>query len=140
MVTKMNNVSIYVLNLESAVSFYVDKLGCKVHTDILIEPNTRWIMVYPPGQPDLQLMLIPVEEGLIFRGLQVQKMRELIRQEVFSYGVFKCGHLRATYEDLKAKGVRFLMEPGEGFLGQYEAAFVDDSGNWFRLTQDDDAV
>ncbi len=140
MVIKMNNISIYVLNLESAVSFYVDKLGCKVHTHILIESGTRWVMVYPPGQPDLQLMLIPVEEGLLFNGLQVLKLRELIGQEAFSYGVFKCKHLRATYEDLKAKGVRFLLEPGEGFLGQYEAAFMDDSGNWFRLTQDDDAV
>ncbi len=140
MVTTMNNLSIYVLNLESALSFYVDKLGCKLHTDVLIEPDTHWVMVCPPHQPDLQLLLIPVEEGLIFKGVQVQNMRKLIRQQVFSYGVFKCQHLEATCQQLKAKGVRFLADPGKGFLGQYEAAFVDDSGNWFRLSEEDDAV
>ncbi len=140
MVPKMHNISIYVLSLQSAVSFYVDKLGCKVHTDVFIEPDTHWVLVYPPNQPDLQLLLIPVEEGLLFRGSQVQQMRKLIQQQVFSHGVFKCGHLHATYEQLKAKGVKFLAGPGEGFLGQYEAAFLDDSGNWFRLTEDETAV
>jgi catechol 2,3-dioxygenase-like lactoylglutathione lyase family enzyme len=140
MITKMNTITVYVLNLESAVSFYVNTLGFEVHTDILIEPDMRWVSVFTPGQPDLQLMLIPVEEGLLFSGEQVQKMRDFIRQEIFSCGVFKCEDLKATYASLKAKGVRFLMEPGEGFLGQYEAAFLDDSGNWFRLTQDTNAV
>ncbi len=140
MVTRMNNISIYVLNLESAVSFYVDKLGCQVQTDIVIEPDTHWLLVCPPDQPDLQLLLIPVENGAVFTGEQARKMRELIGQQLFSYGVFKCRNLKATYQTLKAKGVRFLTAPGRGFLGQYEAAFVDDSGNWFRLTQAGDAI
>ncbi|MBD0254635.1 MAG: VOC family protein [Cytophagales bacterium] len=140
MVTRMNNISIYVLNLESATSFYVDKLGCQVRSDIVIDPNTHWLLVCPPDQPDLQLLLIPVENGAVFTGEQARKMRELIGQQLFSYGVFKCRNLKDTYQALKAKGVRFLTAPGDGFLGQYEAAFVDDSGNWFRLTQDGDAV
>ena len=139
-ISKLVSVSIYVRNLESAISFYVDTLGFRVHTEIIIEPDVRWVSVYNPYQPDLQLMLIPVEEGMIFLKEQAEKMRELLRQEIFSHAVFKCQDLEATCEDLKAKGVRFLMEPGEGFLGQYEAAFVDDSGNWFRLTQDNDPV
>jgi hypothetical protein len=85
-------------------------------------------------------MLIPVEEGIIFNSEQVKTMRELIRHETFSYGVFRCRDLQTTCKELKNKGVRLLMEPGEGFLGQYEAAFADDSGNWFRLTQDADAI
>ena len=140
MISKMVSVSIYVRNLESALSFYIDTLGFRMHTEIIIEPDVRWVSVCSPYQPDLQLMLIPVEEGMLFVKEQAEKMRELMREEIFSHGVFKCQDLRATYEELKAKGVRFLMEPGEGFLGQYEAAFVDDSGNWFRLTQDNDPV
>lgn len=140
MITSILSVSVYVLNLESALSFYVNKLGFEVHTSILIEPNLHWASVCTPDQPGHQLMLIPVEEGMIFTGDQVQKMRDLIRQEVFSYGVFQCRNLKRTCSVLKRKGVRFLMEPGEGFLGQYEAAFMDDSGNWFRLTEDVDAV
>jgi catechol 2,3-dioxygenase-like lactoylglutathione lyase family enzyme len=140
MITKLNNISIYVLDLERAVSFYVDKLGFKVHTDILIDRDKHWVSLCTAEQPDLQIMIIPVEEGILFRGEQVKKMRSLIKQQIFSYGVFKCEDIRITYETLKAKGVNFLMEPGEGFLGQYEAAFLDDSGNWFRLTEDNEAV
>jgi catechol 2,3-dioxygenase-like lactoylglutathione lyase family enzyme len=140
MVTRMNNISIYVRNLESAVAFYVDKLGCQVRTDIALGPDTHWLLVCPPDQPELQLLLIPVEPGAVFTGEQARQMRELIGQQLFSYGVFKCRNLRETYQALKAKGVRFLTAPGPGFLGQYEAAFVDDSGNWFRLTQEGDAV
>ncbi len=41
---------------------------------------------------------------------------------------------RATYADLKAKGVTFLQEPAERPYG-VEALFRDDSGNWSSLTQ-----
>jgi catechol 2,3-dioxygenase-like lactoylglutathione lyase family enzyme len=140
MITNIISVSVYVLDLESALSFYVNSLGFEVHTNIFIEPSMRWASVCTPGHPDQQLMLIPVEEGMLFSGDQVQKMQSLIREEIFSYGVFRCQDLKATCANLKSKGVRFLMEPGEGFLGQYEAAFMDDSGNWFRLTEDWDAV
>src|ERR1700712_2838847 len=140
MITNIVSVSVYVLDLERALSFYVNTLGFEVHTNIFIEPNARWASVCTPGHPDQQLMLIPVEEGTIFSGDQVHKMQSLIREEIFSYGVFRCHDLKATCATLKSRGVRFLMEPGEGFLGQYEAAFIDDSGNWFRLTEDLDAV
>jgi catechol 2,3-dioxygenase-like lactoylglutathione lyase family enzyme len=140
MITNIVSVTVFVLNLERALSFYVHTLGFEVHTNIFIEPRSRWVSVCTPCHPDQQLMLIPVEEGTLFSGDQVQKMQSLIRDEIFSYGVFRCYNLQDTCNILKSRGVRFLMEPGEGFLGQYEAAFVDDSGNWIRLTQDVDAV
>ena len=140
MIIHLNSISIYVLDLERAVRFYVDKLGFEVHTDILVDEDRKWVSLYTAAQPQLQIMIIPVEEGVLFKPIQAQKMRDLIGEQFFSYGVFKCEDVKATYEALKAKGVNFIMEPGEGFLGQYEAAFIDDSGNWFRLTQDTDAV
>lgn len=140
MLTGLVSISVYVLNLESALRFYVDQLGFQVHTDIVIDSEKRWASVCMPDQPDNQLMLIPVEEGTIFTRKQVENLQELIRHEIFSYGVFRCSNLDETYRDLQSKGVKFLMRPGEGFLGQYEAAFTDDSGNWFRLTEDPDAV
>jgi catechol 2,3-dioxygenase-like lactoylglutathione lyase family enzyme len=140
MLTNLISCSIYVLNLEAALDFYVDRLGFEVHTDIIFDAEKRWASVCMPADPDQQLMLIPVEEGAIFDREQAKNMRELIRHEIFSYGVFRCSNLESTCRELKSKGVRFLMEPGTGFMGQYEAAFTDDSGNWFRLTEDPDAV
>jgi catechol 2,3-dioxygenase-like lactoylglutathione lyase family enzyme len=140
MLTGLTSITVYVLNLENALKFYVDQLGFQVHTDIVIDSDKRWASVCMPDQPNNQLMLIPVEEGTIFTRKQVENLQDLIRHEIFSYGVFRCSNLRETYVELQKKGVRFLMKPGEGFLGQYEAAFTDDSGNWFRLTEDPDAV
>jgi len=132
--------SVYVLNLENALKFYVDQLGFRIHTDIVIDASKRWASVCMPSEPNKQLMLIPVEEGAIFTKEQAKNLKDLIRHEVFSSGVFRCNNINETYDSLSRKGVKFLMKPGEGFLGQYEAAFTDDSGNWFRLTEDPDAV
>jgi len=41
---------------------------------------------------------------------------------------------RATYEELKAKGVQFKSEPKEQFYG-IEAIVTDGCGNWFSMTQ-----
>ena len=41
---------------------------------------------------------------------------------------------RATYAELKAKGVAFMSEPKEQLYG-IEALFKDNSGNWFSLTE-----
>ena len=140
MITSIINTSVYVLNLERALEFYVGKLGFRVHTDILIDGNTRCASLYIAGDPAKQLILIPVEKGPIFGEEDALAMQQLIRHEVFSYGVFRCSNLKQTFNYLKKKGVKFLMEPGSGFLGQYEASFIDDSGNWFRLTEHTDAV
>jgi len=140
MLTGLISMSVYVLNLENALKFYVEQLGFQVHTDIVIDADKRWASVCMPDEPDKQLMLIPVEEGTIFTKEQAKNLQDLIRQEIFSSGVFRCNDVNETYRALRQKGVKFLMRPGEGFLGQYEAAFTDDSGNWFRLTQDPDAV
>jgi catechol 2,3-dioxygenase-like lactoylglutathione lyase family enzyme len=132
MITKMNQVSIFVLNQESAYEFYVNKLGFKVHTDAEMGQGMRWLTVCPPEQPDLEITLLPVVEGMIFKGDAATQMKQLVKNGTFGFGVFECNDLNATYEELKAKGVVFKKPPTKEFYG-YEALFVDDSGNWFSL-------
>jgi len=134
MITKMNHVSIYVLDQESAHDFYVDKLGFKVHTDAPMGPGKRWLTVTPPDQPDLEIALMLIDEGMMFTKDSAAKMRELVKSGTFGFGVFQCNDLNATYEELTAKGVEFTKPPTEEFYG-YEALFKDDSGNWFSLGQ-----
>ena len=134
MITKMNHVSIYVLDQESAHDFYVDKLGFKVHTDAPMGPGKRWLTVTPPDQPDLEIALMLIDEGMMFTTDSAAKMRELVKSGTFGFGVFECNDLNATYEELTAKGVEFTKPPTEEFYG-YEALFKDDSGNWFSLGQ-----
>jgi uncharacterized glyoxalase superfamily protein PhnB len=47
---------------------------------------------------------------------------------------FEVDDCRATYEELKAKGVQFRSEPEEQFYG-IECTMMDYSGNWFSVTQ-----
>ena len=134
MITKLNHVSIFVLDQDSAFDFYVNKLGFKVHTDASMGPGKRWLTVTPPEQPELEITLMLVDDGMMFNKDSAAKMRELVRSGTFGFGVFECEDLRATYEELKAKGVEFTKQPTEEFYG-YEALFKDDSGNWFSLGQ-----
>ncbi len=134
MLTKLSHATIYVLNQDSAYEFYVNKLGFKVHTDAPMGPGMRWLTVTPPEQPDLEIILMPTEEGMTFKGEAVNQMKELIKKGTFGFGVFECNDLIATYEELKGKGVVFKKPPTKEFYG-YEALFVDDSGNWFSLGQ-----
>lgn len=134
MITKMNHVSIFVLNQDSAYEFYVNKLGFKVHTDAPMGPEMRWLTVCPPEQPDLEITLIPIEDGIMFKDGSAKVMRELVKKGTFGFGVFECNDINATYEELKEKGVEFTKAPKEEFYG-IEALFKDDSGNWFSLGQ-----
>src|ERR1043166_2155909 len=132
MITKLNHVSIFVLDQDSAFDFYVNKLGFKVHTDAPMGPDARWLTLTAPAQPDLEITLIKIADGMMFKGAAVKQMQELVKSGSFGFGVFECDDLLATYEELKAKGVVFKKAPTKEFYG-YEALFVDDSGNWFSL-------
>ena len=134
MITKMTHVCVYVLNQESAYDFYVNKLGFKVHTDAPMGEGVRWLTVVPPDQPELEITLFLVAEGSMFSKEATQTMVDLIKKGTFGPGVLGCKDILATYEELKAKGVEFKKSPTKEFYG-YEALFVDDSGNWFSLSQ-----
>lgn len=137
MITRMNHVSVFVLNQDSAYEFYVNKLGFKVHTDAPMGPGMRWLTVYPPEQPELEIALMLIEEGSteegrMFNSESARTMRELVKKGTFGFGVFECDNLLVTYEELKAKGVEFTKPPTKEFYA-FEALFKDDSGNWFSL-------
>lgn len=134
MITKLNHVSIFVLNQESAYDFYVNKLGFTVHTDAPMGPGMRWLTVTPPEQPELEISLMSIEEGMMFKKEAAAQMRDLVSKGTFGFGVFECNDLLATYEELKARGVVFKKAPTKEFYG-FEALIVDDSGNWFSLGQ-----
>jgi catechol 2,3-dioxygenase-like lactoylglutathione lyase family enzyme len=137
MITKLNHVSIFVLDQESAYDFYVNKLGFKVHTDAKMGPGMRWLTVTPPDQPDVEISLMAISAGMLFDEASAAAMRDLVSKGTFGFGVFECNDLLATYEELKAKGVEFTKPPTQEFYG-FEALFKDDSGNWFSLGQKKD--
>src|SRR5579871_3474229 len=134
MITKLSHVSIYVLDQNSAYDFYVNKLGFKVHTDAEFGEGFRWLTVTPPDQPDLEITLMEIKPGMALDEETAAALKTLISNGKIGIGVLETPDCRKTYEELKAKGVKFRSEPEEQFYG-IEAIMQDDSGNWFSVTQ-----
>ncbi len=134
MISRLSHAGIFVLDQESAKDFYVNKLGFTLVTDAPFGEGNRWLTVSPPEQPEIEITLMAVSEGLMFTKDTAKQMQQLVKNGTFGFGVFECKDIYATYEELKAKGVKFSKEPKEQFYG-IEAIFQDDSGNWFSLGQ-----
>ncbi|HEX5653875.1 MAG TPA: VOC family protein [Chitinophagaceae bacterium] len=141
MITKMSHTTLFVLDQDKAYDFYVTKLGFKVNTDVVMDGQDcgegeapskfRWLTLNPPEQPDLEIVLMPVS-GLDEEAEKALKL--LLEKGVMGAGVWHTNDCRATYEELKKKGVEFKSEPKEQFYG-VECILSDGCGNWFSMTE-----
>ena len=136
MIQRQSHSTIYVIDQEGALEFYRDKLGFEVRTDMPMadEGDVRWLTVSPKGQPDLEIVLMPVVTGPVFDASSAERMKELVEQGKVGIGVFETDDVHGDYERLGKMGVEFVSPPRELFYGT-EAIVKDDSGNWFSLTQ-----
>src|ERR1700688_2161034 len=112
MITRISHTSFFVLDQEKAYDFYVNKLGFNVHTDVKMDNGLRWLTVTPPEQPDLEIaLIIPFGGGMSNDEDVKQAFTLLLEKGVMGAGVLHTPDCRATYEELKAKGVVFKCEP-----------------------------
>jgi catechol 2,3-dioxygenase-like lactoylglutathione lyase family enzyme len=132
MIKRLSHSIVYVLDQERALTFYTEVLGFEVRSDATLD-GFRWLTVGPKDQPDVSL-LIAFPAPPMFAPEDAEAVRSLVAKGAFGGGVLETDNCRATYEQLKARGVTFLQEPIERPYG-VEAVFRDDSGNWFSLTQ-----
>ena len=86
MITKLNHVSLFVLDQERAYDFYVNKLGFRVNTDAEMGAKGRWLTVNPPEQPDLELTLIAIDDKMMFDKDSAETMRRLVAAGTFGFG------------------------------------------------------
>ena len=133
MITRLSHATIYVLNQEEAKQFYTEKLGFEVRTDVTME-GFRWLTVGPKTQKDLEIILMEAKPGPMMEAETAAQLRKFIEKGLMGAGVFETNDCRATYEELKQKGVEFLSPPQERPYG-IEALLKDNSGNWFSMTQ-----
>lgn len=134
MISRMSHATIFVNNQNEALEFYRDKLGLRVHTDAMVGEDFRWLTMCTNDQPDFEIVLMEPKPGMLMDEQTSQQLRAIMSKGVLGAGVFNTNDCRGTYEELKAKGVRFISEPAERPYG-IEAVFQDNSGNWFSLTQ-----
>lgn len=131
---KMTHTPIFVLDQDAALDFYVNKLGFEVHTDAMMGPDFRWLTVCSKDAPGFEIILMKVSKEFMKDEESYNMLKTLVEKGKLGAGVFETSDCRATYEELKSKGVEFLSPPEERFYG-IECVMKDNSGNWFSLTQ-----
>jgi catechol 2,3-dioxygenase-like lactoylglutathione lyase family enzyme len=134
MIRRISHTTVYVLDQDAALKFYRDQMGFEVRTDATMDSGFRWLTVGPKTQPDMELVLMKVAEGPMCDAATARALKELVQKGTFGIGVFETDDCRATYAELKARGVEFRGPPEERFYG-IEAVGKDNSGNWFSMTQ-----
>ena len=128
----LSHICLWVNDQDEARDFYVDKLGFELREDTTMA-GFRWLTLSPPDQPELEISVV-VPGGPALDPGTAQQVRELMAKGVIGGLIFQTDDCRATYEELRARGVEFTEEPNERPYG-IDAAFRDPSGNGFRLVQ-----
>ena len=132
MITKLNVASIFVLDKEEALDFYVNKLGLEKGQDVR-QGSYRWLTVRVPGngtEISLEQPGSPLHDDTT-----AAQLRELISKGAMSSLVFNTDDVRGLYETLQARGVTdFTQEPIEHFYGT-DMGLRDPFGNAIRILQ-----
>jgi len=123
---------IYVRDQDEALQFYTDKLGFEVHTDVR-NGDYRWLTVRLPDQPTFQLGLFKAQAPVVDDST-AQSLNEAVAKGAMPRLVLVVDDCRATYEDMRGRGVEFTQEPTERY-GNVDASFRDPSGNGWKMLQ-----
>jgi catechol 2,3-dioxygenase-like lactoylglutathione lyase family enzyme len=133
MIDRLNVASIYVLDKDQALDFYVNKLGLAVGSDFT-QGNYRWLTVRVPGHPDTEISLEQPGSPLHDEAT-AEQLRELISKGALSGLVFITDDVRGLYETLQERGVDdFTQEPIDHFYGT-DMGLRDPFGNAIRILE-----
>ena len=133
MITRLHVTTIYVLDKDEALDFYVNKLGLEVGDDFK-QGDYRWLTVRVPGTTDTVVNLEEPGPPLHDEATGAQ-IRELITKGAMNGLVFQSDDVRALFETLKERGVTdFTQEPTEHFYGT-DLGIRDPFGNAIRILQ-----
>ena len=132
MITRLNVASIYVLDKDQALDFYVNKLGLEKGNDMR-QGTYRWLTVRVPG--DATEISLEVPGPPLHDEATAAQLRELIAKGAMSGLVFNATDVRRFYETLKTRGVtEFIQDPTEHFYGT-DMSVRDPFGNAIRIQQ-----
>ncbi|MBA2420770.1 MAG: VOC family protein [Thermoleophilaceae bacterium] len=133
MIKNITHSSVYVLDQDDALDFYVQKLGLEVKTDADLG-FMRWLTVNVPGDPEREILLEKPGPPAMDEAAAGQ-VRDLLTKGALGLGfILQTDDCQKTYEELKAKGVEFTQEPVERFYGT-DCALRDPFGNHIRVSQ-----
>src|ERR1700682_2705564 len=133
MINNLSVTSVWVLDKDEALDFYVNKLGLEKGQDFK-QGEYRWLTVRVPGDPGIEISLEqpgpPVQDEAT-----AAQLRELVTKGAMGGLVFHTDDARGLYETLKKRGVTdFTQEPIDHFYGT-DMGIRDPFGNAIRILQ-----
>jgi predicted enzyme related to lactoylglutathione lyase len=133
---RIANAQLWVHDQEEALAFYTEKVGMEVTADVSMPElgDFRWLCVAPPGQPEVSIVLMAIPGPPMFEQETVDQIKAVMAKGVAGTVFLTTDDCRASFEELKGRGVEFVEEPEERPYG-IDAGFRDPSGNHLRLTQ-----
>ncbi len=133
MIKNLNVTTIYVLDKDEALDFYVNKLGLEVGDDFK-QGSYRWLTVRVPGEEGIVVNLEEPGPPLHDEATGAQ-IRELVTKGAMNGLVFQTDDTRALFETLKERGVTdFTQDPTDHFYGT-DMGIRDPFGNAIRILQ-----
>jgi catechol 2,3-dioxygenase-like lactoylglutathione lyase family enzyme len=138
---RIANMQLWVHDQDEALDFYTKKLGFEVRADVTLPEmgDFRWLTVGPPGQEDVAITLMMIPGPPVFDPETTEQIRALMAKGAGATVFLTTDDCRASFEELKGRGVEFVEEPEERPYG-VDCGFRDVSGNHIRLTEVRDIV
>ena len=133
---KISVAQLWVHDQDEALDFYTKKVGLEVRTDVTVPElgDFRWLVVGPAGQPDIGIVLMAIPGEPVMDSQTADDVRNLMAKGFAGTVFLRTDDIRASYEDLKSRGVEFVEEPTQYPYGM-DSSFRDPSGNNLRLAQ-----
>jgi catechol 2,3-dioxygenase-like lactoylglutathione lyase family enzyme len=135
MLTQLTHAQVWVDDQDEALAFYTEKLGMELREDVTVPElgGFRWLSVGVPGQ-DVSITLMAVPGPPVFDEATRDQIRSLLARGAAGGLFFATDDVKASYKELKSRGVEFSQEPTEQPYG-IDAGFRDPFGNHFRMMQ-----
>jgi catechol 2,3-dioxygenase-like lactoylglutathione lyase family enzyme len=133
---RISTAQLWVHDQDEALAFYTEKLGMELRADVSFPEmgDFRWLTVGPPGQEDFSIVLMAIPGPPMLNDETAEQIRDLVGKGFAGTVFLTTDDCRASYEELKARGVEFSEQPEERPYG-IDSGFHDPSGNSLRLTQ-----
>src|SRR5260221_13874417 len=97
----IGTVCLFVNDQDRAKNFWVNKAGFELRSDMPMGPSTRWVSVAPKGSYT-EMILYKIDENW-------EHYRDVVgKSQAITIDVID---MNKVHDDLKAKGVKFVLEP-----------------------------
>jgi catechol 2,3-dioxygenase-like lactoylglutathione lyase family enzyme len=125
MISHIHAVTILVSNQDKAIDYYVNVLGWVKTEDSPMGPDMRWVTVSPKGAETNFALSLP----------SWHTQKPSLEMGINTGIAFSTPDMKATFAELKKRGVKFKSEPEMMPWGKLGVWFLDPDANEFFMAE-----